>query len=147
MTSLAITAGAVIPDQTTTTQAPVVSPTTTTSSNTVVTVPANSAEQFTVLNPISSPATSGASSTATQQESVLAVGKYLSSTAVAAIAKLYVAKTSKVQVVVASKSKNYCQVSARRLKALKVGKCSVFVKVTPKGGKVSSSTATITVRK
>ena len=75
----------------------------------------------------------------------LAIAKTSSFTALATLAKLTKAKTSKVSAVVAPSSKKICQVVKTAVKGLKAGSCKVTVTVTTAKGKKTSRTITLKV--
>ena len=75
----------------------------------------------------------------------LAIAKTSSFTALATLAKLTKAKTSKVSAVVAPSSKKICQVVKTAVKGLKTGSCKVTVTVTTAKGKKTSRTIALKV--
>jgi len=75
----------------------------------------------------------------------LAIAKTSSFTALATLAKLTKAKTSKVSAVVAPSSKKICQVVKTAVKGLKAGSCKVTVTVTTAKGKKTSRTIALKV--
>jgi hypothetical protein len=75
----------------------------------------------------------------------LAIAKTSSFTALATLANLTKAKTSKVSAVVAPSSRKVCQVVKTSVKGLKAGSCKVTVTVTTAKGKKTSQTITLKV--
>jgi hypothetical protein len=75
----------------------------------------------------------------------LAIAKTSSFTALATLANLTKAKTSKVSAVVAPSSKRVCQVVKTSVKGLKAGSCKVTVTITTAKGKKTSQTITLKV--
>lgn len=75
----------------------------------------------------------------------LAISKTSSFATLATLAKLTNTKTSKISAVVATSSKNICQVVKTSVKGLKAGSCKVTVTVTTAKGKKTSQTITLKV--
>lgn len=78
---------------------------------------------------------------------VLTTTEPVSSSAIAAYAKLIVLNGATISINVAPSSTQYCKVSGTNLHGVKPGSCTVTVIVKPKSGKAVSKTMTLTVTK
>ena len=75
----------------------------------------------------------------------VSLSKSATAKSIAKFAKIPVLSTSKVSLKVVSSYAKYCKVSGTTLRGVKAGTCKVTVTVTPKKGKATSKTVTLTV--
>ena len=118
--------------------APVVTTTTVTTTTVAIPITTTTVTLPTVTTPTTAP---------TQPTSNCTVkkGKTISRTCLAKNARIVLASSSKVSIIVAPSSSKICRVSGSSVKTLKSGTCSITMKVTPKKGKTKSHKAKVVV--
>lgn len=101
----------------------------------------------TVATPTTVPTKATSTSSTTSAVTQVAKGRTVSSRSLARLAKMKVAASSRVTIVVRTSSRSICRVSGARVLGLKVGSCRLKITVTPTKGKASSRNVILTVSK